>query len=495
MNLRASLLQQLENPHLTADQQAELRCQIAKELEEVGDYEGAREALGELWRGTGERPKIRGLLMNVAAEVILRAGTLTGWIGSCEQIEDAQEKAKNLISESIRLFESFSYTKKILEAQTELAYCYWRQGSYDEGRIILKGVLGQLTTDNELRVKAILRSAIVERGAHRHNDALRILSENERLFQKINSHSLKGGYHNELAIVLRNLAAFEMREDYLDRAFMEYTAASYHFEQAGHIPYCALVENNLGFLFFKASKFNEAHEHLDRARRLFSVLNDKGSVAQVDETRARALLAEARNAEAEKIARVSVRALEKGGHQSLLTEALTTHGAALARLGNFTQARLMLFRAMEVGHIAGALNRAGEAALTLIEELGEQLTADEMRTAYECADSWLATTQDKTTLFRLLQAANNVLAVRHAGKVQTVDPFRSENQLTERVRSYERQLIRQALSEARGSITQASRLLGVTHQRLSYILRHRHKELMKERTPIVKRKRRIFKGK
>jgi tetratricopeptide (TPR) repeat protein len=495
MNLRSSLLQQLEKPHLNLDQQTELRCQIAKDLEEVGDYEGAREALGGLWRGIGERPKIRGLVMNTAAEVILRAGTLTGWLGSCKQIEAAQESAKNLISESVRIFESFSYTKKVLEAQTELAYCYWRQGGYDEARIILKGVLEQLTKDNELRAKAILRSAIVERGAYRYNDALRILTDNARLFQKITSHSIKGGYHNELAIVLRNLGAFEMREDYLDRAFVEYAAASYHFEQAGHIPYCALVENNLGFIFFKSNRFKEAHEHLDRARRLFSTLKDKGSVAQVDDTRARALLAEGRNAEAEKVARASVRVLEKGGHQSLLAEALTTYGVALARLGNYTQARLMLFRAMEVGHISGALNRAGEAALTLIKELGKQLTSDEMQTAYQRAYSWLTDTQDKKTLSRLLEAANTLMDVRRNKKVENVNLLRSENRLTERVQSYERQLIRQALKEAKGSITHAARLLGITHQRLNYLIQRRHKELGTERKPIIKRKPRVFKKK
>lgn len=207
MSLRASLLRQLDNPALSPDGRAELRCQAARELEEAGDYEAAREAMGELWPRY-ERPNVEGLEPSTAAEVLLRAGTLTGWIGSCNQIRDAQEAAKNLITEAARIFEAVNYPKKILEARTELAYCYWREGSYDEARIILKDVLAQLTADSELKAKAVLRLAIVEWGAGRHTSALSILTDNAPLFEKINSHTVKGGYHNQLAVVLKKSRRF-----------------------------------------------------------------------------------------------------------------------------------------------------------------------------------------------------------------------------------------------------------------------------------------------
>ncbi|HEU4597154.1 MAG TPA: helix-turn-helix domain-containing protein [Pyrinomonadaceae bacterium] len=486
-------MRQLENRALSRDQRAELRCQVAKKLEEVGDYEGAGAALGEFWQGVGERPPVERLEQSTAAEVLLRVGTLTGWLGSCKQAEDAQEKAKNLISKSARTFEALSHTKKVLEAQTELAYCYWRQGAYDEARVILTGVLERLTTDGYLKAKAVLRTAIIERSANRYSDALRILTDFAPLFDKINNQTIKGGYHNELGVVFKNLAASEGRDDYLDRAFVEYAAASFHFEQAGHTPYRALVENNLGFLFFKAGKFKAAHEHLERARRLFSALKDKGSVAQVDETRARALLAAGHNEEAERITRLAVRALEKGGRQSLLAEALTTHGTALARLGLYDHAHMTLFRAVEVAYQSGALNDAGIAALAAIEELGEHLTPDELRAVYERADSWLETSQHLPTLHRLRQAANRVLSTgRKREDAPEVDAEKG-SALREMMQRYEKKLIRQALQRAGGSVTQAARLLGVTHQALNYMLQNRHRDLLIERTPVVRRKRSIVK--
>ena len=156
MTLKTSLLRQLENPELTRDEQAELRCRIARQLEDRGDYEGAREAIGELWPTSEERPELE---PSRAADVLLRAGVITGWLDSDK---GAQERAKNLFSESISIFESLNYTTKILEAQTELAYCYWREGAYNEARAVLNSILEQLETDSELKAKAILRSAIVE---------------------------------------------------------------------------------------------------------------------------------------------------------------------------------------------------------------------------------------------------------------------------------------------------------------------------------------------
>jgi len=83
MELSASLLRQLDNPNLSLNQRAELCCQLAKRYEDVGQLETARQAMGKLWQRIGERPVIEGLGPSTAAEVPLRPGILTSWIGSC----------------------------------------------------------------------------------------------------------------------------------------------------------------------------------------------------------------------------------------------------------------------------------------------------------------------------------------------------------------------------------------------------------------------------
>ncbi len=449
MTLLSSLLRQLENPILSHDQRAELRCQLAKELEDKGKHEEARQAIGELWQRLGERPKIEGLEPRTAAEVLLRVGVLTGWLGSKQQIPDAQETAKDFISESISTFESLGY-EKVAEAQTELALCYWRSGDYDEARLILNEVLAKLKTEDEVKAKALIRLAMVEYSESRFSEALEILLDNADLFETITNPALKGSRHNNLANLWMEMSKSKNREDYTDRAFVEFAAASYYFEQAGHNSYLANVENNLGYLYFKAEKLNEAHEHLERARRIMLGLKDKIALGQCEETRACVFLSEGRNVEAEKAARSAVMALEKSRQQDLLAEALITHGTALARLGFYSQAYATLQQAIEVAQAAGALSHAGKAALILMEELGEHLSPRKVKT----------------------------LAGRN---------------LIEEVRRYEGDLIKQALITSEGSVTQAARLLGVTHQRLIYIIENRHKDLLSLRTPAKPRLKSYFK--
>ena len=132
MTLRASLLRELDNPSLSVDRRAELCCEVARDSEDRGEYEKARQALREYWRRIGEQPKLSGLEESTAAEVLLRAGVLTGYVGSKNQIEDAQENAKDLISKSQAIFEARKNRKKIAEAQTELALIYWRTGENNE---------------------------------------------------------------------------------------------------------------------------------------------------------------------------------------------------------------------------------------------------------------------------------------------------------------------------------------------------------------------------
>lgn len=281
MTLKASLLRELVNPTLSVGGRAELCCELAKEFENKGEYEDVREVLSGLWPRMDQRPRLTGLDQSTAGEVLLRAGVLTGVIGDSHHVANAQERAKNLISESLSIFEEQRYKKKIAEAQTELALCYWRTGDYNEATDLLNLALAQLTTESELKAKAVVRSAIVEIDAKRFDEALRILTDNAALFEKINNHTIKGSYYQTLGDVLEWLWDSEGPQDYLDRALVEYAAASHHFEEAEHKCYLANVENNLGFLLYKVNHCEEAHEHLDHARRIFTRLKDKHAAAQV----------------------------------------------------------------------------------------------------------------------------------------------------------------------------------------------------------------------
>jgi CheY-like chemotaxis protein len=243
-------------------------------------------------------------------------------------------------------------------------------------------------------------------------------------------------------------------------------------------------------LFSTISKFDQAHEHLDRAQALFTTLRDSVHLAQVDETRARVMLKQGRVVEAEKTVRAAVRTLEKGGEQSLLAEALTTQGTALARLGDPSRAEVILQRASEIAEGAGDSESAGQAALVMVEELATYLSNDKLKVAVDRADNLLSTTQEISTLRRLKTCACRILSSFHAkpGLPPAVDW--TNFSLEPEVLRYEAHFIRLALKESDGRVTRAAQLLGLSgHQPLQFILKNRHKDLLSDRTPIRPRKR------
>ncbi|HEY9403929.1 MAG TPA: response regulator [Pyrinomonadaceae bacterium] len=501
MTLAETMLKQLENPSLSRDERAQLQCQIAADLEHRGQYEVAREVLGELWQGVGKRPPLEGLSELTGAEVLLRVGALSGYLGSIKQIDGAQDDAKDLISESITRFESLGEATKVATAQCELAFCYRRAGAHDEARVLYHQALERLTDSNEteLRAKILLRLAVAESFCGRYNDSLRILLDSAELFEESDNDALKGKFHNDLALVLMFLGKAEHRPDYTDRAVIEFTAASFHFEQAGHISYKARAESNVGFLLYTIGHYEKAHEHLNRARNLFVSLADRGTVAQVDEARARVLSEQGKMRGAESAIREAVRVLSKGGEQGALAEALTTQGRVLSKIGNFIESVNTLRRAADIAEQAGAVEDAGRALLSLMEEHAPRLNKHELLEAYERAHNLLTETQDMETISRLRACALRIVSDRRASlsqrRVRSLVDFWANFNLSEKVRTYEARYVRRALIDGEGSVTRAARLLGFPHHgTLAAMLdkEGRHKDLAYLRTPPETRRQSII---
>ncbi len=389
-------------------------------------------------------------------------------------------------------------TRRVAEARGELGLCYWREGSYDEARINLTESLKLVGNENsELKAVLLVRAAIVEVDTKQFHHALHFYNEAVPADRKCEDHSLKGSFHNGYGLLLRRLATPENREDYLDRALIEYSAASFHYEQAANLRAAARVEGNLGFLYFTIGRYQDAHYHLDRARDLFLQLKDVGTAAQVDETRARTLLAEGNLKSAERTIKAAVRVLEKGGQQAVLAEALTTQGIIAARSGNEARAALLLQRAIVVAETVGDREGSGRAHLTIVEELGSQTGVRQLVEIYQSAVELLEHSQDPATHKRLISCARKVitaLLVEKPGGGFMPKPDSWEGfSLRREIKKIERNLIERSLREASGSVTKASQLLGFKHhQSLVSLLNNRHKDLIEHRTAVRKRRRHLF---
>jgi tetratricopeptide (TPR) repeat protein len=498
MNLTAELSKlRTENQGATPAERAMHCCDLAKKLEKAGEYDAAYEALSEFWPDRDQAPKTEGLDDLTTANVLQRAGALVGWLGSISQIADSQERSKNLLTRSLEIFEKAGQKVKAAEVLGDLALSYWREGAFDEARISLSTALSRLGNDDrDLKAILLIRAGIVEERTRRLQNAMHFYNEAEPLVESSNDHGLKGSFHAEYGLVFRRLATPENREDYLDRALIEYAAASFHFEQAGNTRYLANVENNLGYLYFTIGRQKDAHKHLDRARHLFLDIKDIGTAAQVDDTRARTLLAEGRAADAERIIKQAIRTLERGGEKAVLAEALTTYGVVLARLGRHARSRELLDRAMEVAELAGDLEGAGRARLSVIEELAPQTPAHELSRNYESAVSLLRNSQEPATTKRLIRCAlklMNILTVPEPAEPELDEISWEGFSFKKEVLKIEKTFIERALRDAGGSVTKAARLLGFRHhQSLIALINSRHRDLLGTRSAVRKRRHHLF---
>jgi len=467
------------------DWQAREACEKAWEFERAGDYEGARSALGQLWPGIGNRPAIAQFPVDTQAEVLLRVGSLAGWLGSSGQIPGAQEFARDRLTESMILFQSLNEQERRAEAMTDLALCYWRSGAHDDARVLFRQAL-EIAQAAETKVRILVNASTVEISTARYTDALSLLNAAADLLAEVRDESSHGRYHGQRALVYRNL-------NNLDDALVEYSAASMYFANAGHVRYLAGVENNIGFILLYLGRTADALTHLDKARDVFVSLKDSGMVAQVNETRARVFIAEKRFTKAEGAVFAAITVFEQGDDSSLLTQALTTQGIAFVGSGKYDEARKSFERASDIAAAADDSHSAVVAQLTMIEEMKDHIATADLLAAYRSADQHLGDYPSNSGLERLRRCSR--IVVDHLENLQSVQDELVGGSLEEEMFYFEARMIRRALDQANGHVTEAARILGMSHQGLGNILDGRHsntlglarREKRVRRKPIEKR--------
>lgn len=331
-----------------------LRLTRAREAEHLGDYDLAARLLADEWRGAGHRPEVEGLDPSTAAELILRAGALTGYIGSAAQSPDAQERALDLLTESHTKFSRLRLHECVAEVRIELATCYRRKGAFDASRAMLDSAAELLGPDGDpyLRALAALRRVITETSAGKLCDALFFAASAYEFVRACDSPALRGRYHNEYGAVLFGLSENEGVGRWAE-ALAEFSAARYCFERAGHLRYCAGAANNAALTLIRMGRPREARRHLHDAYRLALCVDDGRLLAGIDDTRAQMLAEEDRLVEAEAVSRARLEEMEGTDHGALHAENLTTHAVLLARLGRTEEATEEFQRAVDVAELAG----------------------------------------------------------------------------------------------------------------------------------------------
>jgi signal transduction histidine kinase/FixJ family two-component response regulator len=402
----------LNHSALTESQQAQACCVIGHEHLKKGEFDEGCAALERWWK-VGEWPHMEGLGQKAAAELLFTAGSLSGWMAGAKKVAGGQKNAESLLSGAITLFNLLGERRCAAESKIELAYCYYRQGLFDYARAILREALNDLSEqDLELKGMAFIRLAIIERHAGRLREALTLLDEVASIIETDNPWS-KGRYHLELATIHMNLGTAEKCDAFFAQAQTHYREALNQFSLIGNRRYCAIVENNHGFLLISLNQNVEAEQHLIQAHHLFEGLEDNVRRAQVEETLTQLYIASNRFELAIETIERAIETLETSDADALFAEALTTKGLVLSKLGHRQESRLTLEQAQRVAERCGDHEGAGRAALILIEELFDYLTDEDRREIGGRASKLLHDSQQSSIKERLEICSENI-AEAHA---------------------------------------------------------------------------------
>jgi tetratricopeptide (TPR) repeat protein len=420
---------------------------------------------------SGRVDKARDILPTSGREpdLLLARGVTSYWLARTNGTS-TYEAAKDSLTEAARLFIEMGETERSRLASVWAGLCYWREGQAAEASIMFKEATS--STDPHVRLLAHLNTTVLQTDHRRWREALATLESVRELLDRDDCAYLKGHFHQQRGLAYKLAYEETNSESDLDNALLEYEAASEHFEVTGNALCEAAILNNLGNLYRIGKQYSRAHNNVDRAASLYERLNDRSNLAQVKDTKALILLDEGQYRRAKRYADQSVALLSD--HKGWLTGSLITRAKILCAMGMLRGAFVDFDSAINNARECGDLKAAADACVITIEYMAAFLSIHALTAIY--------TRMHELDGNRRTGAALSVLNRVVIAEAKSLKELKASDT------QHEREIILKALEQTGGSITKAAELIGKTHGGLAHIIKTRHPDLVKNRRPVISRR-------
>ena len=334
-------------------------------LERCGKYEEALDELGDIWPDFGATPDIEAFEPSAGAEMLLRCGSLIGFHGHNRQLQNAQERSRDLLMAAHSDFVEWDNIEKIAECENYLALTYWRTGEQNEAQTWIDESLSRnLPLSNTTSLFSYIIQCLINIPARKDKENLLNLKLLETVFLDCRDDCLIGDFYNHCGLALKNL-------DKKSEALDHYELAKYYHRRSRHKIYLGTVENNLAQLYKETRKFAKAHEAIDNSTKIFKQLKDKTREGYSLDTKALVYFAESKYTEALKTVDRALSILRDSENSAYCVETLLTKAKILLFLDNFSDAVLNLSDAVSIARV-----QAGDkAAIRLIREFESAMDA------------------------------------------------------------------------------------------------------------------------
>lgn len=332
-------------------------------LERTGRYEDALAEVRHLWPDLSAMPDIGDQPPREAAEMLLRCGSLIGFLGHVRSIPHAQERSKNLLTEARRRFLEIYDTAKIAECENYLALAYWRTGEINEVEAWIGASQSHDLPDSSFeRLYSHIIRCLGLLAEKDHTGIVSYLAPLEHDFLRAGEAGLKGDFYNHYGIAHQELG-------HIEEAMRCFGLALEFHRKSGHKIYLGTVRNNIAMLLKKVGRHAEAHSEIDSAIKIYRQIKDRTREGSSLDTKALIYFSEKKYDEALKVLEKALIILRKTENSAYLIETLMTKVKTLVFMEDIAKASLSLVEAVGIAREytgekgAKALSEEFEAAI------------------------------------------------------------------------------------------------------------------------------------
>ena len=311
-------------------------------LEKSGEYDIALEQVRSFWTDWNTIPSFLESESNIEAELILRCGSLLGFLGHVRQTSNAQETSRDLLTEAHRRFTRLDNDKKAGECENYLALSYWRTGEFSEAETFVAASLARnLPDSSHIRLYSVLIQAMIYDVTDRSSLVVDQLNNAREQFLEYADAYLLGNFFTNLGLALKNTGRTQEAIDNLE-------SGRRYYRDCGHQIYLGIVENNLAQVYKREARFFEAHKAVEGAIRIYEDLGDRARKGSSLDTKAQIFFEEGEYKQGLETIDQALAILESGENTAYLTEAHFTKAKLLVLLDQLAAASGSLYDAMQL---------------------------------------------------------------------------------------------------------------------------------------------------
>ncbi len=346
-------------------------------LERCGKYDDAISLLDGVWLDKEAFPDVDGLGRREAAEILLRCGSIIGFLGYNIQTPNSQEQSKNLLTEAHQRFFEIYDVEKIAECENYLALAYWRSGEITEAETWINEALSRdLSESSFVRLYSVITKSgnLLTNGMYQ--DVVSLLSRERNACLEYGDDCLKGDFYNHFALALKNKGS-------LTRALEYFHLGKFYHQKSGHVTYLAAIENNIASVCNLQGNFEAAHRAIDRSLEIFKKIKVEERYGFSLDTKAIIYLNEGKLEEALETVDDAISVLRKGENFDFLVETFSTKIRVLIRHNRIDEAALCLSEAVDIARVRLSEAKAMKLAEGFANAINDQRTPVVVKTYTE----------------------------------------------------------------------------------------------------------------